>query len=126
MSGKAIVSSIERNVAQLIGENRKLRGEVERLAASRDRLREENRSLAAALSTAERRLIIKELAAGFGGNGVGRSGGDGSGRVAGIDGGGSNPAGLDRRGTKIARARVNRLLREVDRCIGLLRMENEK
>jgi hypothetical protein len=96
MSGKAIVNSIERNVAQLISENRKLRGEVERLTASRDRLREENRRLATDFSEVERRLVVKELAAGFGSN------------------------------TKIARARVNRLLREVDKCIGLLRMKNEE
>jgi hypothetical protein len=113
MSGKAIVNSIERNVAQLIGENRRLRGEVERLTSSRDRLREENRQLATDLSIAERRLTIKELAAGFGGG-------------TGVDGADGAVAGLDRRGTKTARARVNRLLREVDRCIGLLRMENEK
>ena len=98
MSGKAIVQSIENNVAQLIGENRRLRGEVERLRASRDKLREENRRLAAEFSDVERKLVIKELTAGFGGA----------------------PSELDKRGTKMARARVNRLLREVDKCIGLL------
>lgn len=101
MSGKAVVESIAKNVAQLIGENRRLRDQVTRLTSSQGNMRDENRRLAAEKAELERRLTIKELAEGFaGGNSAG--------------------TGLDRKGNKIARARVNRLMREVDKCIALL------
>ena len=106
MSGKALIESIAKNAERLIGENRRLRSEVERLEAARERLREENGRLAAENAGLDRRLTVRELAAGF-------AGADGAGGVA----------GLDRRSTKIARARVNRLMREVDRCIVLLNKE---
>lgn len=99
MSGKTLIESIARGVEGLVGENRRLRGEVDRLEASRGKLREENRRLAAEKALLERRLTVKDLAAGFSG--------------------GASP-GHD---TKIARARVNRLMREVDRCIALLNKE---
>ena len=107
MSGKVVVDSIAKNVARLIGENRRLRGEVEKVAASREKLREENRRLTAEKAEFERRLTVKELAEDFGGG-------------RGIDEGGRP----DNKNTKVARARVNRLLREVDKCIGLLSKEN--
>jgi hypothetical protein len=102
MAGKAIVNSIGKNVARLIAENRRLRSENQRLEASRERLAAENRILVDRNAGLERSLTIKELATGFAGEGGGVT---------------------DRRGTKIARARVNRLLREVDKCIGLLNRE---
>jgi hypothetical protein len=97
MSGKAIIDSIERNAARLIGENRRLRGEVERLSASREKLRADNSRLAGEVALLQRRDTIRQLADGFGGE----AGGD----------------------AKLARARVNRLLREIDKCIGLLNKE---
>ncbi|MDR1671792.1 MAG: hypothetical protein LBR57_04670 [Alistipes sp.] len=100
MSGKALIESIARGAGRLIEENRRLTGEVERLEASRGRLREENRRLAAENSALEQRLTVKDLAAGFGG--------------------GSET----RQNTKLARARVNRLMREVDKCIALLNKDN--
>ncbi len=115
MSGKVVVDSIAKNVARLIGENRRLRGEVEKIGASREKLREENRRLAAEVSELERRLTVKELAADFGGGGIGSEGGR-----AGVSGGSAD---MNNRSTKVARARVNRLLREVDKCIGLLNKE---
>jgi uncharacterized protein YlxW (UPF0749 family) len=99
MSRKAVIESIAKSAERLIAENRRLRGEVEKLESARERLREENRRLATENAGLERRLVVRELAAGF-------AGGDGQ--------------GLDRRGVKTARARVNRLMREVDKCIGLL------
>jgi hypothetical protein len=102
MSGKALIDSIARGAERLIAENRRLRGEVERLESSRQKLRDENRRLAATNAGLEQRLTVKDLAAGFTGGG-------------GLEGGAEN-----RHDTKIARARVNRLLREVDKCIELL------
>lgn len=99
MSGKLILDSVARNVARLIAENRRLRAEVGRLSASREKLAAESRELSAIVAGLERRLTIKELSDGFAGEKT------------------------DRRGAKIARARVNRLLREVDRCIALLGTE---
>jgi regulator of replication initiation timing len=101
MSGKTVIESIAGSAERLIAENRKLRGEVGKLEAAREKLRDENRRLASENAGLERRLAVKELAAGFAG------------------GAGSVPR-LDRQGMKTARARVSRLMREVDRCIGLL------
>ncbi len=140
MSSKALIESIARSAEKLIAENRRLRGEVGKLDAARERLRDENRRLAAENATLERRLAVKELAAGF----AGAAGGAGAAGAAGADrskwseggdrsegnegneggegdrGGVGYPAPLDRHGVKIARARVNRLMREVDRCIALI------
>jgi regulator of replication initiation timing len=99
MSGQALIESIAKGAERLIGENRRLRAEVERANASREKLREENRRLTLENAALERRIVIRELAEGFSGE---------------------TPSG---HGTKIARARVNRLMREVDRCIALLNKE---
>jgi hypothetical protein len=99
MSKEAILEGIERKIALLAGENRRLRDERERLSATTGRLRDENRRLAARMAEMERRLAVLELREGF------------SGETA------------DSKGTKAARVRVNRLVREVDRCIALLNKE---
>ena len=99
MSGKSVIDSVGKNVARLVGDNRRLRERAERLAASNERLRSENDTLAAELAEVKQRLTVHELAEGFGG--------------------GSS----DEAGVKIARARVSRLMREVDKCIGLLNRE---
>ena len=96
MSRGAILDSIEKKVARLIADNRRLKDDRERLAASRDRMRDENRLLVAKVAELERRLTVMELREGF------------SGETA------------DSKGTKAARARVNRLMREVDKCIALV------
>jgi regulator of replication initiation timing len=86
-----------------MGENRRLRAEVERLAASREKLREENQRLADENRVLERRLTVGQLVAGL------------------------NPQAsseMDRHGVKIARARVSRLIREVDRCAALLNRDS--
>ncbi len=94
--GSVLIDSIERKVARLIAENRRLRDERERLSSSRDKLRIDNRLLAAKIAELERRLAVAELREGF------------SGETA------------DSKSTKAARARVNRLMREVDKCIALV------
>jgi cell division septum initiation protein DivIVA len=99
MSGQALIESIAKGAEKLIGENRRLRTEVERLEVAREKLRDENRRLEAQNAALERRVAVKELAAGF------------SDEIP------------DRQGKKIARARVNRLLREVDKCVALLHKE---
>ena len=96
MSSKTLIDSIAKGAEKLIGENRKLRGEVEKLEAARERLREENRRLSVENAALERRLTVRDLASGFAGETT------------------------DRHAAKIARARVNRLMREVDKCIALL------
>lgn len=96
MSRTAILEGIEKKVAKLIADNRRLREERGKLAASRDRAREENRRLTALVADLERRLTVMELREGFAGETV------------------------DGKSTKAARARINRLMREVDRCIALV------
>jgi predicted nucleic acid-binding Zn-ribbon protein len=99
MSKKAVIDSIEKKVALLVGENRRLRDERAKISATAERLRGENRRLATKIAEMERRLAVMELREGF------------SGETA------------DSKGTKAARGRVNRLVREVDRCIALLNKE---
>lgn len=102
MSSKALIESIAKSAEKLVEQNRRLRSEVERLEAAREKLRNENRRLETENAALGRRIALGELASGFAGH---------AGREA---------PGLDRHGAKIARTRVNRLLREVDRCIALL------
>lgn len=75
-----------------MGENIRLREEATRLGARNDKLKNENRQLADRITRLEQRLHVLELKEGLG------SGGN----------------------DKAAIARVNRLMREVDRCIALL------
>ncbi len=85
----------------MISENRRLRAEVGRLEAEKARLKEANRKLAEQGAEMDRRLAVREIAEGFAGEAAGS-------------------ASRERHDKKIARARVNRLLREVDKCIALL------
>lgn len=96
MAGNPIIESIEKKVARLIADNWKLREEKEKLIAAREKLRDENRDMAARMAEMERKVAILELREGFSGETV------------------------DKTSTKAARARVNRLMREVDKCIALL------
>jgi hypothetical protein len=96
MAKADIIGSIEKKVARLIADNRRLRDERNKLAVAKERLRGENRQLTERLAEAERTVAILELREGFAGETV------------------------DRTSTRAARARVNRLMREVDRCLALL------
>jgi regulator of replication initiation timing len=100
MAKADIIGSIEKKVARLIADNRRLRDERSKLAAAKERLRGENRQLAERLAEAERTVAILELREGFAGETV------------------------DKTSTRAARARVNRLMREVDRCLALLNKDD--
>jgi phage shock protein A len=95
MTAAPIISNIEKKIARLIAENRRLRGEREKWVSAREKLREENAALALRAAEAERRVAVLELRQGFEGGG-------------------------ERVSNKAARARVNRLMREIDKCIALV------
>ena len=77
----------------MIDDNRKLRDEGGKLAVQRDKLKGENRDMASRIAQMEKRIAVLELRESMTG---------------------------ESEDTKIARARVNRLMREVDKCIALL------
>lgn len=93
MSKTAVIDAIKAKIDRLVADNRKLRGEYAELSQQRDRLAADNRELTAKAAELEKRIQILELREGM-------AGGNGD--------------------TKAAKARVNRLMREVDRCIALL------
>lgn len=93
MADKSVIENIEARVRQLIGEHRRLRGLCSELTAERDSLRAENRSLAERLRELDAEVARMQLAEGLAGGSTNRD---------------------------KARARVNRLMREVDKCIALL------
>ncbi|MCD7970637.1 MAG: hypothetical protein LUF87_09820 [Alistipes sp.] len=92
MAGSDIVRSVADKVERLLGENRRLRDETFRLGARNERLKAENRDLTERIARLEQRLNILELKEGLSSAG----------------------------NTRQAVARVNRLMREVDKCITLL------
>ncbi|MCC8020305.1 MAG: hypothetical protein LIO85_11125 [Rikenellaceae bacterium] len=92
MAGSDIVKSVIAKAERLMDQNRCLRAEAGQLSGQRDKLRAENRRLTERVAELEKRIDVLELREGF------ASGGN----------------------TKQARARVNRLMREVDKCIALL------
>jgi regulator of replication initiation timing len=96
MARADIIESIEKKVARLVADNSRLRQERSKLLTTKERLRGENCQLAEKLAEAERKMAILELREGFAGETV------------------------DKTSTRAARARVNRLMREVDRCLALL------
>jgi hypothetical protein len=106
MSARSVIYSIAKGAEKLIAENRQLRRDVEKLEAARYRLKEENLRLKEEGARMERKLAVKELVGGFAGAG----GAEGTTRRDGHD-------------NKVARARVNRLLREVDKCMALISKE---
>lgn len=91
-----IVENIESKVTRLLDDNRKLRQECQRLVEQRDKLRTDSRDLQNEVKTLKSQLAKAQLGAGF---------------VAGAS---------DKRAAK---ARVNRLMREVDNCLTLLGKE---
>lgn len=93
MSKSAVIGSIREKAGRLIAENRKLHSEMEQAVKQHDKLRNENRTLKEELAKAEKRIAKLELQ-----EGLASSQGD----------------------KKAARARVNRLIREVDKCVALL------
>lgn len=92
MAEKAVIQSIREKISKLMTDNRQLREGNVKLSAQRDKLKADNRQLAEKIAELEKRINVLELKEGFAG--------------------GEN--------NKYARARVNRLMREVDKCIALL------
>lgn len=96
MSSKSLIEGIARGAERLIADNRRLRAEVARLEGSRDRLREEYRRLLVEKAELARRVEVRDLVAGFSGDGSSHS------------------------SSSVARTRVSRLIRDIDRCVAIL------
>lgn len=104
MAEKSVITNLGGRIRQLIDDHRRLSGLCTELTRERDALKAENRSLQERIRELDTELARMQLTDGL--------------------------AGGDRNREK-ARARVNRLMREVDKCIALLgspetRSEEEK
>ena len=93
MAGKSIVNSVESKVSELIERHLQLRRKTAELQARCDKLKAKNRELTLRIAEAEKRIATLELSEGLSGEASDR---------------------------KRARARVNRLMREIDKGISLL------
>jgi FtsZ-binding cell division protein ZapB len=93
MERREIIASLRDKTLQLIEDNGRLRQEYDALSTERDSLKAENRDLKLATATLEKRVSLLELSNGLAGGGV---------------------------DTKQAQARINQLMREIDRCIALI------
>ena len=98
MAVKGIITELEQRVERLVGEYRRVAERCRKLTAECDALKARNRDLEENLRETERQLARRELISGL------------------ADTGGKE----DR---EKAKARINRLMREVDRCIALLNRE---
>lgn len=96
MAKQQIVSALAEKVARVIEENTRLEGQYAAAEADLARLRSENRTLREKLDAAERKVALQSLGEGL----VGGKADDAS--------------------RKRARAQINRLMREIDRCIALM------
>ena len=92
-ASRQAVENIGRQVERLIDEHRKVSRQRDQLAAECRDLREQNRSLREEVKRLESELAFAQVSEGL--------------------------AGGDDKNRKKARARVNRLLREVDKCIAI-------
>lgn len=93
MAEKGVIMNIAAQVERLIGSHATLAKACSELTAERDSLRNENRTLKLQVRELQQQLSRMQLSDGLSGGGADR---------------------------ERARARINRLLREVDRCIALL------
>ena len=93
MSENTVVKSLAEKADLLMKDNKRVRAERDELAAAREKLRTENRELKQAVASLEKRIKVLELGESF-------TGGNAD--------------------TKQAKARINRLVREIDRCIALM------
>ena len=99
MAAQEIIANLAAQVRRLMAEHAKLRGLCDRMKTEGDALRKENRTLQERVRSLEEELSCVRLAEGLAGGG---------------------------RNRERARARVNRLVREVDRCIALLNRQQEQ
>lgn len=90
---KAIIDSLKKKVSRIIGDNRQLREGLREMTAERDRLIGEKRAAEIQIRQLGRRIETLETAAGLTGNQGDR---------------------------RTARLRVNKLLREIDKCLALM------
>ena len=93
MAVKSVISELNKSVEQLIEEHQKMSLECRKLRAVRDSLKEENRELETKVRDLDRELGRLQHGEGLAGSKADK---------------------------EKARARVNRLMREVDKCIDLL------
>ncbi len=98
MTTREIIATIAAQVRRLMAEHAKQRELCDRLKTEGDALRKENRALQERVRLLEEELSRARLAEGLAGGG---------------------------RNREQARARVNRLVREVDKCIALLNRQQE-
>ncbi len=99
MSDKTVIVNIEKRVRQLIDDHKRLSRLCRDLEREREKLRNENRSLRARVKSLDTELAKRELCEGLEGSGHNR---------------------------EKARARVNHLMREVDKCIALVGQSVER
>lgn len=93
MADKSVIENIDARVGMLIEDHRRLKELCRELTTQREELKVENRSLQERLKGLNSELSRMQLTEGLAG---------------------------DRRNKDKAKARVNRLMREVDKCIALL------
>lgn len=98
MVDKSVITNLETRVGQLIDDHRRLSGLCSELTAQCDALRQEKRALEERVKALDNEVARMQLTEGL--------------------------AGGSRNKDK-ARARVNRLMREVDKCIALLGRQTE-
>lgn len=92
MNAEVIIENLGRKIERIIQRDRALLQDYRKVCSQRDRLRADNRDLKERIAALERRISTLEIAGGL--NGA-----------------------EDR---KAARARINRLMREVDKCLELV------
>lgn len=93
MADKSAITLLERRIRQLLDDHRRLAGLCAELTAERDALKAANRTLEERTRELDARVARMQLAEGLAGSA---------------------------RDREQARTRVNRLMREVDKCIALL------
>lgn len=93
MADKSVITNLENRIGRLIEDHRRLRSLSKELVAERDALRSANRTLEERVRELDAELARMQLTEGLSG---------------------------ESRNRDKARARVNRLMREVDKCIALL------
>lgn len=98
MAEKRVITNIEAHVRQLIDDHKRLSKICDELTAQRDAWRAEKRRLEERIKELEAEVARMQLSEGLAGGGTNR---------------------------EKARARVNRLMREVDKCIALLGQQSE-
>lgn len=90
---KQIVESLKKKVARIIDDNRSLRQEVSRLNENYAKAVQEKRACEETIHRLNRRIEALEISGGLAGN---------------------------HKDQRVARLRVNKLLREIDKCLALM------